>query len=139
MRKIFVIAVLFLIAIFASAQDKKSPQASDRPIEVKAKEAPSEVTISADEMKKLQPGADAAEMARLRYQNLGLQIEKAQMDLQRLKEDWERQRDESNAAFNRAKIKAGIPGDLLNEYAQGERQKDGSLKLSRSKADAPKQ
>lgn len=132
MRRIILFLVFALITISASAQDK--PKAADKPIETNvAKEAPAEATIPAEEVKKLQAAADAAKMARLEAENLALQIERAQGQLKQLQEAFEKARDESNAAFNRAAIKAGIPGAEVTNY-EGKLQADGSLKLTKRPA-----
>lgn len=140
MKQIAII-ILVLTAIAASAQDKPATKASDKPIEAKAaKEAPAEITIPAEDVKKLKNTSDAAELALLRWQNLGLQIEQAQARLKQLKDDADRARDEANAAIDRAKIKAGAPGALVGEYVKAEVQKDGSWKIPRTpQTEPPKQ
>lgn len=102
------------------------------PFQDKSKDLPAEVVIPAEAMKELQAKAKDAETAGLRAENLKLRIDAAQVELKKLQEEAERTLDESNAAFKRAAIKAGIPGDKVTEYS-GETQKDGALKLTRKK------
>lgn len=138
MKQIAIILLLVLTAIAASAQDKPATKASDKPIETKAaKESPAEATIPAADVKQLQTLAEGAQNAATRLENVQLKLQILQADLKRLTEEYERARDESNAAYNRAAIKAGIPGAEVANY-EGKFQPDGSLRLTK-KAPPPKQ
>ena len=151
MRLIIIAAIVAALSISAFAQDKAQPKAADKPVAADTKkEAPETATIPAETVKSLQDKAKDAETAGLRAENLKLKIDAAglraenlklnidaaQAELKKLTEDAEAAKSESNAAFQRAAIKAGIPGDRITEYG-GEVQKDGSLRLTRRPATAP--
>src|SRR5262249_47788140 len=125
MRKLFFLLFYLALAIFATAQDRPQPKP--------AADAPAEAVIETKAAEPVQRLADAAAMAALRAENLGLKIEQAREELRKLVEEMNKKRDEANAAFSRAAIKAGIPGDKLGEYTS-EYQKDGSIKLTRKQA-----
>lgn len=128
MKRVVILLIIILAYGFVSAQDKK-PQAAEEAI-TKSKPAPETVILDADTVKKLQLAAKEAENARIIAENTSLKIQILQAEFKKQNEVFERLRDESNAAFQRAAIKAGIPGGEVSQY-EGTVQQDGSLKLTR--------
>jgi TolA-binding protein len=131
-----IIILFFTLApLVAVAQDQPQTKGSDKPIEAaKPKEAPVEAILDAATVKTLLDKAKDARIAQLEINNLQLQIEKAQQQLKELSERAEKLQDESKAAYQRAAIKAGIPGDELENYVSEPQQSDGTIKLKRKAA-----
>ncbi len=133
MRIIISAAIVAAISICALAQEKLEPLTSHSAILPKAegkKEPPVEVVIDAATAQKLENVALKARNAQLEADSLEAQIRTAAEALKTRREEAQKLASESNAAFQRAMIKAGVPGDNIKEY-QGGLQADGTLKMTR--------
>ncbi len=136
MRTIFFAAIVAALSVCAFAQEPQPTQptanATPAPIakpEAK-KEPPAEAVIDAATAQKLENAALKARNAQLEADNLEAQIRAAAETLKARREEAQKLASESDAAFQRAMIKAGVPGDNVKEY-QGGLQADGTLKMTR--------
>ena len=139
--KLTFIIILLAIAFAACTApyvlaQSPQPKAADNPVTVEKKEPPAEVVLTAEAVKELTAKVKDAELARLAAENLTLKIQQAQEQLKKLTEDAQRAASESQAAYQRAAIKAGIPGDQIEQY-QGEAQPNGTLVLRRRPPQTP--
>jgi len=138
MRKICIIlvslvccALLSFAYCSAAAQDKPQPKPADKPGKAEeVKEPPAEAVIDAKGAEAIRRADDAATIAAQKTEILNLRIANAQVELKKLIDEAQRARDDADAEWARAVIKAGVPGDKVGEYTR-EPQKDGSIKLTR--------
>ena len=140
-QEIRISLIIIIIGIVATAYTVTSaqspqPKAADNSVAVEKKEPPAEVVLTAEAVKELTAKVKDAELARLAAENLTLKIQQAQEQLKKLTEDAQKAASESQAAYQRAAIKAGIPGDQIEQY-QGEAQPNGTLVLRRRPPQTP--
>ncbi len=120
---IFLLLAVFVcaVALTVYAQNKS---------EKKQAELPAEVSISVDEVKKLEAINQTARLAQLEFENLQLKIQQAQTQLKALEDRAKQANDDASNAYFAALAKAGVPRDKITEY-EVKQNDDKSLSFKR--------
>ena len=136
---IYLVAALMLataLMVGVHAETAQSFGGTKGLTEDKPKPSPDSVTLPADVVRGLTDAAKDQEIAKQRADNLGLQIELAKAQLEKLQKAASDAKDASNAAFRAACVKAGIPAPDVDQY-EGQINDKGEMVLTRKKVSAP--
>jgi len=115
MKRLIFIGIVLCMSVTAWAQQAAPNKANEKPAET-VKGLPATAVIPAAAAKEIAELQKDAELTGLRANNLQLQVEKAGVELARLREEARKAAEVLNQKLNAAAKAAGIEADKLAEY-----------------------
>jgi len=104
---LLLVTLMLAGALTALAQEKDGKRQT---------ELPAEVSVSAEEVKKLEAVNQTARLAQLEFENLQLKIQQAQGQLKELQDRAKQASDDASNAYFAMLQKAGVPKDKIADY-----------------------